>query len=188
MDYNNINMALENVTTVISTSLPNVAGGAVDNYTYVFILVGGLIGTYLGLMLPFYREKNKYGKEGIDLLFDKDFLKVAGGAFIISIVGTGAIYPQLTAMADSNIGYVASFMSAATFAFAMNIAGNWIKGTNNREAEEQLIVKKAEELRATGRFETVLAKLKGGPLSTAEQKPPKGVIGGEGSVSQPGSS
>lgn len=183
MNNNNI-MALENATTtVISTSLPVVAGGAVDNYTYLFILVGGLLGTYLGLMLPFYREKNKYGKEGIELLFDRDFLKIAAGAFVISIVGTGAIYPQLTAMADSNVGYIASFISAATFAFTMNIAGNWIKGTNNKEAEELLAVKKAEELRAIGRFDTVLAKLKG-PSSSNNQEL-KGVMGGEGSPTQP---
>jgi len=125
----------------------------VDNYTYLFILIGGLIGTYLGVMLPFYREKNKYGKEGIELLFDRDFLKIAAGAFIISVVGTGAIYPQLTALADDSVGYIASFMSAVTLAFTVNIAGSWIKGSNNKEAEEQLILKKAERIQVVKKTE-----------------------------------
>lgn len=175
-------MVLENTTAIITTITPTIAGGAIDNNTYIFILIGGLIGTYLGIMLPFYREKNKYGREGIELLFDKDFLKIAVGAFIISIVGTGAIYPQLTALADSSIGYLASFMSAVTFAFTMNIAGSWIKGTNNREAEEQLAVKKAEELKASGRFETVLAKING---NSGSNNQPSGTVGGQSGVVNP---
>lgn len=151
-------MVLINATSVIT---PVVAGGAIDNYTFIFILAGGFLGTYLGLVVPFYREKNKYGKEGIELLFDKDFLKIAGGSLVIAIVGTGAIYPHLTALADPSVGYIASFMSAITWAFSMNIAGNWIKGSNNKDAEEQFIVKKAQALQASGKFDTILAKLNG---------------------------
>ena len=91
-------MVLENVSAII-TDISNQYNGA-NEYVWIFLIIGGIVGTFLGVMLPYYREKRKFGKEGIDLFFDKDFLKTGAGALIISIVVVGAIYPQLLANTD----------------------------------------------------------------------------------------
>lgn len=144
-------MALENVTTVITDVINSQTQGA-NEYVWIFLILGGIIGTFLGIMLPYYREKRKFGKEGIDLFFDKDFLKTGAGALMISVVVIGAIYPQLLANADPAASYGSAFIAAATLAFTLNIGGNWIIGTNNKAAEEQLVTKKAELLLASGKL------------------------------------
>lgn len=166
MNITNINMALENITTIItdgSTSLQQS-----NEFVWVFIILGGIIGTFLGVMLPYYRKRREFGKEGIDLIFDKDFLKTGAGALVISIVVVGALYPQLAATSDPGASYGSAFLAAASLAFTLNIGGNWIIGTNNSQAENKLIEKRANELVA---------------LKQIDQ--PKGAVGGEGSVSQP---
>lgn len=140
-------MVLENVTAVIT----DIAGSTVtavesNPYVWLFLIVGGIIGTFLALMLPFLREKRKYGREGIELLFDKEFLKVAAGALAISIITIGSIYPQLLANTDPSASYGSAFIAAATLAFTLNIGGNWIIGSNNAAAQNQLIEKKANVL------------------------------------------
>lgn len=145
-------MVLENVTTLI-TDVVNPSNGA-NEYVWIFLILGGIIGTFLGVMLPYYREKRKFGKEGIDLFFDKDFLKTGAGALVISVVVVGAIYPQLLANADPAASYGSAFIAAATLAFTLNIGGNWIIGTNNAKAEAQLVEKKAEILLATRQLNT----------------------------------
>lgn len=150
-------MALQNVTTVITNISPSVV--AIDNFTYLAIILGGIIGTFLGMMIPYYKAKKKYGKEGIDLLFDKDFLKVAAFALATSIVGIGSLYPTLLAGADPSATYFASFLTATTTAFLINVGGTWMIGTNNKEAEDQLAVKRTQRIEAEGRLEEVRAKL-----------------------------
>ena len=178
-------MALENTTSAIITTIaPQAVGGEVDNYVYLFIILGGIIGTFLGMIIPWYRAKRKFGKEGIDLLFDKDFLKTAGFALIVSIVSIGALYPTLLAGADTSGTYFSIFLAAATLAFTVNVGGSWMIGTNNKEAEEQLIVKKSLALQASGRFDAVLAKLNGTSNTVNKTEQPKGSVGGD-SVTQP---
>ena len=150
-------MALNETATIVTTI--TTAAGSIDNYTYLALILGGIIGTFLGMMIPYYKAKRKFGKEGIDLLFDKDFLKVGAFALATSTIGIGSLYPTLLAGADQSGTYFASFLTAATTAFMINVGGAWMIGTNNKEAEEQLAVKKAEELKATGKFDSVLAKL-----------------------------
>lgn len=142
-------MVLENVTTVIT----DIAGSTVTSvesnpYVWLFLVIGGIIGTFLALMLPYLREKRKFGKEGIDLLFDKDFLKVAASSLVISIVGVGSIYPTLMANADPSASYGSAFIAAATLAFTLNVGGSWIIGSNNAAAQNQLVEKKANILMA----------------------------------------
>jgi len=179
-------MALENVTAVIT----DITGGnGANEYVWIFLIIGGIVGTFLGVMLPYYREKRKFGKEGIDLFFDKDFLKTGAGALIISIVVVGAIYPQLLANADPAASYGSAFIAAATLAFTLNIGGNWIIGTNNAQAEARLIEKKAQILLATRQLNT---SNNNGPVSTDTASPVNSgttggpVVGGE-DVTQPGS-
>jgi hypothetical protein len=145
-------MVLENVTTVIA-DVVNPSGA--NEYVWIFLIIGGIVGTFLGVMLPYYREKRKFGKEGIDLFFDKDFLKTGAGALVISVVVVGAIYPQLLANSDPAASYGSAFIAAATLAFSLNIGGNWIIGTNNAQAEAQLVEKKAQILLATRQLNTV---------------------------------
>lgn len=139
-------MVLENVTTIIQ-DVVNPSGA--NEYVWIFLIIGGIVGTFLGVMLPYYREKRKFGKEGIDLFFDKDFLKTGAGALVISVVVVGAIYPQLLANSDPAASYGSAFIAAATLAFTLNIGGNWIIGTNNSASEAQLVEKKAQILLAT---------------------------------------
>ncbi len=145
-------MVLENVTTVIA-DVVNPSNGA-NEYVWIFLIIGGIVGTFLGVMLPYYREKRKFGKEGIDLFFDKDFLKTGAGALVISVVVVGAIYPQLLANTDPAASYGSAFIAAATLAFSLNIGGNWIIGSNNSAAEAKLVEKKAQVLLATRQLNT----------------------------------
>src|SRR5688500_6065826 len=112
-------MSIENVTKIITDA----ASTAVESnpYVWIFLVLGGIIGTFLAIMLPYYREKRKFGKEGIDLFFDKDFLKVGAGALMISVVVIGAIYPQLLANNDPSASYGSAFIAAATLAFTLNV-------------------------------------------------------------------
>ncbi len=173
-------MALENVSAII-TDVVNPSGGA-NEYVWIFLILGGIVGSFLGVMLPYYREKRKFGKEGIDLFFDKDFLKTGAGALIISVVVVGAIYPQLLANTDPAASYGSAFIAATTLAFTLNIGGNWIIGTNNAQAEAQLVEKKAQILLATRQLNSTSS-----PVSTETNNITGGpVVGGEG-VTQPGS-
>jgi hypothetical protein len=172
-------MVLENVTTIVA-DVVNPSGGTGSNeYVWIFLIIGGIVGTFLGVMLPYYREKRKFGKEGIDLFFDKDFLKTGAGALVISVVVVGAIYPQLLANSDPAASYGSAFIAAATLAFSLNIGGNWIIGTNNTHAEAQLIVKKANQLD----FARQLAN-SSVSTETTSKTPSGGVVGGE-DVTQP---
>jgi len=162
-------MVLNETATIVTTI--TTAAGAVDNYTYLALVLGGIIGTFLGMMIPYYRAKRKFGKEGIDLLFDKDFLKVAAFALATSIIGVGSLYPTLLAGADPSGTYFAAFLTAATTAFTINVGGSWMIGTNNKEAEEQLAVKKAEQLKSEGKFDTILAKINKSPESPSNTEP-----------------
>jgi len=179
-------MALENVTAVIT----DITGGnGANEYVWIFLIIGGIVGTFLGVMLPYYREKRKFGKEGIDLFFDKDFLKTGAGALVISVVVVGAIYPQLLANADPAASYGSAFIAAATLAFTLNIGGNWIIGTNNSQAEAQLVEKKAQVLLATRQLNNTSNNGGSGtdtssPVNSGTTGGP--VVGGEG-VTQPGS-
>jgi hypothetical protein len=175
-------MVLENVTTVIS-DVVNPSGA--NEYVWIFLILGGIVGTFLGVMLPYYREKRKFGKEGIDLFFDKDFLKTGAGALVISIVVVGAIYPQLLVNADPAASYGSAFIAATTLAFTLNIGGNWIIGTNNVKAENQLVEKKADQLVALRQLNTVATSSASTDNNNVE--PPKGVVGGEDAPTQPGS-
>jgi hypothetical protein len=176
-------MVLENVTAII-TDVVNPSGSGANEYVWIFLIIGGIVGTFLGVMLPYYREKRKFGKEGIDLFFDKDFLKTGAGALVISVVVVGAIYPQLLANSDPAASYGSAFIAAATLAFTLNIGGNWIIGTNNSSAEAQLVDKKAQVLLATrqlnsqnnsvGTAQNNTTTTTGGP-----------VVGGENSPTQP---
>lgn len=177
-------MVLENVTTVIS-DVVNPSGA--NEYVWIFLILGGIIGTFLGVMLPYYREKRKFGKEGIDLFFDKDFLKTGAGALVISVVVVGAIYPQLLANADPAASYGSAFIAAATLAFSLNIGGNWIIGTNNTHAEAQLVEKKAQILLATKQLNSASNTSSVVGTETGTSKTPSGVVGGE-DVTQPPSS
>jgi len=157
-------MVIENATTtLVTTILPQgilgTTSGGVDNFTYLFIIVGAIVGTFLGMMIPYYRAKRQFGKEGIELLFDKDFLKVGGFALVTSVISVGALYPTLLAGADQSGSYFSVFLAAATTAFTINIGGSWIIGTNNKEAEEQLAVKRVEKLESEGKLQAVKAKL-----------------------------
>ena len=164
-------MALNETATIVTTI--TTAAGSVDNYTYLALILGGIIGTFLGMMIPYYRAKRAYGKEGIDLIFDKDFLKIAAFALATSIIGVGSLYPTLLAGADPSGTHFAAFLTAATTAFTINVGGAWMIGTNNKEAEDQLAVKRAQKLQAEGKFEDIAAKLnnkqQSSPSSTAEQ-------------------
>lgn len=174
-------MVLENVTAIITDAV-NVNG--TNDYVWIYLILGGIVGTFLGIMLPYYREKRKFGKEGIDLFFDKDFLKTGAGALIISVVVIGAIYPTLLANSDPAASYGSTFIAAATLAFTLNIGGNWIIGTNNKQAEEQLVEKKANLL-ALSRLAN--SNNNGAQTTTTtvnSSTPPTGVIGGE-DVTQP---
>lgn len=187
-------MVLENETATIVTTITT-AAGSIDNYTYLALILGGIIGTFLGMIIPYYRKKREFGKEGIDLLFDKDFLKVAGFALATSVIGIGALYPTLLAGADPSATYFSTFLAAATTAFTVNVGGSWMIGTNNKEAEEQLAVKKAEELKATGRFNQVLAKLNKGNVVSPDSSTVDGagseggsgtdILGGQDGVKNP---
>jgi hypothetical protein len=180
-------MVLENVTTVIQ-DVVNPSGA--NEYVWIFLILGGIVGSFLGVMLPYYREKRKFGKEGIDLFFDKDFLKTGAGALVISVVVVGAIYPQLLANTDPAASYGSAFIAAATLAFTLNIGGNWIIGTNNAQAEAQLVQKKAEILLATRQFNTASQQNNNGSSGTVSNNTNTTggpVVGGEG-VTQPGSS
>ena len=175
-------MVLENVTTVIVDVVnPSGSGGGANEYVWIFLIIGGIVGTFLGVMLPYYREKRKFGKEGIDLFFDKDFLKTGAGALVISVVVVGAIYPQLLANADPAASYGSAVIAAATLAFSLNIGGNWIIGTNNSQAEAQLVEKKAQILLATKQLN---ASSNNSSVGTEPNKTPSGVVGGE-DVTQP---
>ena len=177
-------MVLENVTAIIT----DIAGGnsaQSNDYVWIFLILGGIIGTFLGVMLPYYREKRKFGKEGIDLFFDKDFLKTGAGALVISVVVVGALYPQLLANADPAASYGSSFIAAATLAFTLNIGGNWIIGTNNRAAENKLVEQKAEQLVALKLVQQQQQQQDNNIISTDI---PKDTIGGGDSVTQPPSS
>jgi hypothetical protein len=179
-------MALENITTIVTD-----AGSALQSsneYVWIFIILGGIIGTFLGVMLPYYRKRREFGKEGIDLIFDKDFLKTGAGALVISVVVVGALYPTLAASSDPGASYGSAFLAAASLAFTLNIGGNWIIGTNNAQAETLLIQKKAEQLVALRQIRGVPEPAAVSTVSEEETQPPKGALGGEGSVSQPGSS
>lgn len=173
-------MVLENVTAIITDAV-NVNG--TNDYVWIYLILGGIIGTFLGIMLPYYREKRKFGKEGIDLFFDKDFLKTGAGALVISVVVVGSIYPTLLANTDPAASYGSAFLAAATLAFTLNIGGNWIIGTNNKQAEEQLVQKKAENLLATGKLRL---NNNGGAqtTTTTTSSSTEGIIGGS-EVTQP---
>jgi hypothetical protein len=175
-------MVLENVTTVIQ-DVVNPSGA--NEYVWIFLILGGIVGSFLGVMLPYYREKRKFGKEGIDLFFDKDFLKTGAGALVISVVVVGAIYPQLLANTDPAASYGSAFIAAATLAFTLNIGGNWIIGTNNAQAEAQLVEKKAQILLATRQLNAQNSVASGTSVNNGSTGGP--VVGGEG-VTQPGSS
>lgn len=175
-------MALENVTAIVADVI-NPSGGA-NEYVWIFLVLGGIIGTFMGVMLPYYREKRKFGKEGIDLIFDKDFLKTGAGALIISIIAIGAIYPQLLANADPAASYGSAFIAAATLAFTLNVGGNWIIGSNNKQAEEQLVQKKADTLALQNQLKASQQVKSGEPSGTVSDK--EGVLGGS-DVVQPGS-
>ena len=177
-------MVLENVTTVVA-DVVNPSGA--NEYVWIFLIIGGIIGTFLGVMLPYYREKRKFGKEGIDLFFDKDFLKTGAGALVISVVVVGAIYPQLLANSDPAASYGSAFIAAATLAFSLNIGGNWIIGTNNTHAEAQLVEKKAQILLATKQLNSASNTSSVVGTETGTSKTPSGVVGGE-DVTQPPSS
>jgi hypothetical protein len=179
-------MVLENVSAII-TDVVNPSNGA-NEYVWIFLIIGGIVGTFLGVMLPYYREKRKFGKEGIDLFFDKDFLKTGAGALIISIVVVGAIYPQLLANTDPAASYGSAFIAAATLAFTLNIGGNWIIGTNNAQAEAKLVEKKAQILLAIRQLNNTsnndsVVNTETTPTTSTTGGP---VVGGEG-VTQPGS-
>ncbi len=146
-------MVLENETATIVTTITT-AAGSVDNFTYLALIFGGILGTFLGMMIPYYKKKKEFGKEGVDLIFDKDFLKVAAFALAASVIGIGSLYPTLLAGADQSGSYFATFLAAATTAFTINIGGAWMIGTNNKEAEEQLILKKAERINAIKKEES----------------------------------
>jgi hypothetical protein len=146
MPLNINNMTVENITAVITDAVTN---NGSNEYVWIFLIIGGIVGTFLGIMLPYYRKKREFGKEGVDLFFDQDFLKTGAGALVISIVVVGAIYPQLLADTDPAASYGSAFIAAATLAFTLNIGGNWIIGTNNSTAESQLVEKKAKDLLAT---------------------------------------
>ena len=146
-------MVLENETATIVTTITT-AAGSVDNFTYLALIFGGIIGTFLGMMIPYYKKKKEFGKEGVDLIFDKDFLKVAAFALAASVIGIGLLYPTLLAGADQSGSYFATFLAAATAAFTINVGGSWMIGTNNKEAEEQLILKKAERINAMKKNES----------------------------------
>jgi hypothetical protein len=166
-------MVLENVTTVIQ-DVVNPSGA--NEYVWIFLILGGIVGSFLGVMLPYYREKRKFGKEGIDLFFDKDFLKTGAGALVISVVVVGAIYPQLLANTDPAASYGSAFIAAATLAFTLNIGGNWIIGTNNAQAQILLATRQLNAQNSIASGTSVNNGSTGGP-----------VVGGEG-VTQPGSS
>ena len=102
-----------------------------NNWFILSVIVGGILGTVGGTMLPYWREQRKLGKDGIDLLFDKAFLKATAGAFILSVVALGAIYPQLLAAADPSAAYITTIISTAGLAFTLNIVGNWLIGTSS---------------------------------------------------------
>ena len=146
-------MVLENETATIVTTITT-ATGSVDNFTYLALIFGGIIGTFLGMMIPYYKKKKEFGKEGVDLIFDKDFLKVAAFAFAASVIGIGSLYPTLLAGADQSGTYFSTFLAAATTAFTLNIGGAWMIGTNNKEAEEQVVLKKAERINAVKKEES----------------------------------
>jgi hypothetical protein len=174
-------MVLENVTGIITSVVDGTTSSVESNpYVWLFLIMGGIIGTFLALMLPFLREKRKFGKEGIELLFDKEFLKVAAGSLAISIITIGSIYPQLLANTDSSASYGSAFIAAATLAFTLNIGGNWIIGSNNSNAELKLVEKKAEQLVA---LKLVQEQQQNKTASGTDL--PKDTVGGSDSVTQP---
>ena len=176
-------MVLENVSAII-TDVVNPSGA--NEYVWIFLILGGIVGSFLGVMLPYYREKRKFGKEGIDLFFDKDFLKTGAGALIISVVVVGAIYPQLLANTDPAASYGSAFIAATTLAFTLNIGGNWIIGTNNAQAEAKLVEKKAQILLATRQLNASNGGSVVGTEPSNNNTTGGPVVGGEG-VTQPGS-
>lgn len=109
-----------------------------NNWFILSVIIGGLIGSVIGTMLPYWREQRKLGRDGIDLIFDKAFLKATAGAFILSTVALGAVYPQLLANADPAASYITTIITTAGLAFSLNIVGNWLVGTGKITEEAKL--------------------------------------------------
>lgn len=109
-----------------------------NNWFILSVIIGGIIGSVVGTMLPYWREKRKLGKDGVQLIFDKEFLKATAGAFILSTVALGAVYPQLLAAADPGASYITTIITTAGLAFSLNIVGNWLIGTGKITEEAKI--------------------------------------------------
>lgn len=117
------------------------------------VVVAGLaIGHYLATMLPYWKERRKLEKEGVNLKFDDQFLQTAILSGIGTLVFVGTIFPVALANVDPTASITVTFLAAFTTAFTGNTLVNKSVGTGKitEEAKEQALQNKLLRLQQKG--------------------------------------
>lgn len=112
-----------------------------DALTQLSIFAGLVIGIAIATIKPYLDAKTKYQEFDINILFKKEFLGVAAGAFIAAFVTVSGSFNALFAqiLAGNPASYLAAFIAALGTGFFYNTVGNWLTPkTTNPEAKAKM--------------------------------------------------
>lgn len=113
--------------------------GLEQNLQSIIILIGAFAGNFVAGIIPFWKARQEFKEQGIDIVFDNKFLGTMAVAAITSFVIVGGAFSELALQIDPEATIIMTFLSAATLGYGINRGLNAMMPSPNTEQKEQAI-------------------------------------------------
>lgn len=113
--------------------------GLEQNLQSIIILIGAFAGNFVAGILPFWKARQEFREQGLDIVFDNKFLGTMAIAAITSFVIVGGAFSELALQIDPQATIIMTFLSAATLGYGINRGLNAMMPSPNQEQKEQAI-------------------------------------------------
>lgn len=113
--------------------------GLEQNLQSIIILIGAFAGNFVAGILPFWKARQEFKEQGLDIVFDNKFIGTMAVAAITSFVIVGGAFSELALQIDPEATIIMTFLSAATLGYGINRGLNTLMPSPNTEQKEQVI-------------------------------------------------
>lgn len=151
-----------------------VSFGFEQNIGQIIILLGAFVGNFAVTMLPYWKEKTRFGQHDLRIIFDHKFLVTALIAGVTSFAIVSAAYDSIISEVETmgNVTVVLAFLAATAIGAGLNKGFNLAIPSPNTEQKADLEQMKSQAIIADYEDQKMIAGLK---LNSDEEK---NIIGG----------
>jgi hypothetical protein len=113
--------------------------GLESNLQSIIILIGAFAGNFVAGILPYWKARQEFREQGLEIVFDNKFLGTMAIAAITSFVIVSGAFNSIFLQIDPQATIIMTFISAATLGYGLNRGLNAMMPSPNQEQKEQVI-------------------------------------------------